>query len=211
MTKRILYFCPDYPQPSGGVKTLYRHVHRLREAGADAAVVHQKHGFRLDWHVYPAPVMWLEDRPQFGAEDFLVFPEVMADMVRQTAGFAGERAVISLSWLPSYARLQPGERWQDHGITRVLTTSPAIRRHLSWSMQIDVTLIPEYIDPALYVYRPGDKTRRISYLTRKDGSGEWLHGAVTRRGWLRPITSGRLCATWTSAPMHRLCASRPSL
>ena len=30
--------------------------------------------------------------------------------------------------------------------------------------------------------RPGEKRRRISYLTRKDDSGGWLHGALTRRG-----------------------------
>ena len=180
-TKRICYFCPDYPQPSGGAKTLYRHVHRLLQAGGDATIVHQKHDFHLDWHAYPAPVIWLEDRPQFGPDDILVFPEVMADMIRQTKGFAGQRAVISLSWQPSYARLQPGERWQDYGITHVITTSPAIRRHLTWCMEIEVSLVPEFIDPTLYAYRPAEKANRIAYLTRKDASGEWLRGVLSRR------------------------------
>ena len=80
---RIFYFSPDFPQPSGGVKTLYRHVHRLRELGFNAAIVHQKHGFRAAWHRFDVPVVWLEDRPQFSAADVLVFPEVMADAVRQ--------------------------------------------------------------------------------------------------------------------------------
>ena len=186
VTKRIRYFCPDYPQPSGGVKTLYQHVNCLSSAGIDAAIVHQKRDFRLDWHVYPAPVIWLEDRPQFGADDILVFPEVMPDLIRQTRGFAGQRVVISLSWLPSYTKLQAGERWQDSGISHVIATSPAVARHLSWSMQIHVTLIPALIHPELYFYRPADKTPSVAYLTRKDGSGEWLRGVIGRRGVAPP-------------------------
>lgn len=180
-TGRILYFCPDFPQPSGGTKTLYRHVSRLRAAGVDAAIVHQQHGFVLDWHTYAVPHLWLEDRPRFGPDDTLVIPEVMPDLIRQTKGFAGRRAVISLSWLPTYARLLPGERWQDHGITHVLTTSPAIRRHLEWSQEIDVTLLPEHVDPALYHYAPDAKQLDVTYLTRKDASGAWLAGVIARR------------------------------
>src|SRR5262245_31016929 len=125
---RILYFCPDFPQPSGGTKTLYRHVWRLRQLGFEAAIVHQRHGFTLTWHEYAAPVLWLEDRPTFGPADVCVFPEVMLDYIRQTQGFGGQRVVIALSWAPAYHRLRPGERWQDYGITQVITKSPLIKR-----------------------------------------------------------------------------------
>ena len=178
---RIFYFCPDFPQPSGGTRTLYRQVHRLHHAGLDAAIVHQRRGFVLDWHAYPAPVIWLEDRPRFGENDILVFPEVMGDMIRQTKGYAGQRIVIALSWLPSYSRLQPAERWQDHGITRAITSSPQIQRHLLWSQEIDVTLVPISIDETLYAYRPDDKELQVAYMTRKDTSGEWLRGVLTRK------------------------------
>ena len=179
--RRIFYFCPDFPQPSGGTKKLYRHVHRLHQAGVEAAIVHQRHGFVLDWHAYRAPVIWLEDRPRFGADDILVFPEVMADLIRQTKDYAGQRVVIAMSWQPAYARLQPGERWQDFGVTHVMTTSPVIQRHLAWSMEIDVALVQEFIDPALYTCRPEAKRLQIAYLTRKDASGEWLRGVFARR------------------------------
>ncbi len=179
---RIFYFCPDFPQPSGGTRTLYRHVMRLREAGFDAAIVHRERDFRLTWHHCPAPVIWLADRPRFEATDILVFPEVMPEWIQQTRHFAGRRVVIALSWLPSYARLQPGARWQDFGIHHAITTSPAVQRHLTWSMEIPVTLIPECIDAKHYVYQPGQKVREIAYLTRKDNSGEWLQGTLTRRG-----------------------------
>ena len=92
--RRILYFCPDFPQPSGGTKTLYRHAQRLRTLGFDAFIVHQKHSFALTWHSYTAPILWLEDKPQLHKDDVLVFPEVMLDFVRQTQNFAGQRIVI---------------------------------------------------------------------------------------------------------------------
>lgn len=179
--RRILYFCPDFPQPSGGIKTLYRHVDRLCQLGFDAYIVHQQHGFTLTWHDYQAPVIWLEDKPQFGPDDMCVFPEVMLDYIRQTQGFAGQRVVFALSWSPAYARLRPGERWQDYGITQVITKSPVVKRHLEWSMSIDVTLIGEYVDATRYVYEPRRKQPKVAYLTRKDASGEWLHGVLARR------------------------------
>ena len=91
---RILYFCPDFPQPSGGIKTLYRHVQTLAEMGFDAWIVHQKAPFRVTWHGYEAPTLWLSERPRFAPQDILVIPEVMPQVMQQTARFSGERIVI---------------------------------------------------------------------------------------------------------------------
>lgn len=179
---RIFYFCPDFPQPSGGTKTLYRHVHQLRQLGFNAAIVHQKRGFVLTWHPYTVPVIWLEDQPKFGPADICVFPEVMVEYVRQTQHFCGQRVVIALSWAPAYNRLRPGERWQDLGITHVLTKSLVIQRYLQWSMDLSATLVAEYVDPARYFYAPDEKKAQIAYLTRKDTSGEWLQGIFQRKG-----------------------------
>lgn len=188
----IYYFCPDFPQPSGGTKTLYRHVWRLNQLGFQAAIVHQKSGFQLTWHDYLAPVLWLEEKPPFRPDDILIFPEVMIDTIRQTSHFQGTRVVFALSWLPQYSRLKPGERWQDHGIEHVITKSPTIQRHLAWSMEIESTLIPDFINPDLY-FQPSSrdedeqetnntKKNIICYTTRKDQSGAWLQGILTRKG-----------------------------
>ena len=48
-------------------------------------------------------------------------------------------------------------------------------------MQTKVSRVPEFIDPSLYDYRPEEKMQRIAYLTRKDASGEWLRGVLSRR------------------------------
>jgi glycosyltransferase involved in cell wall biosynthesis len=179
---RILYFCPDFPQPSGGVKTLYRHVYRLRQLGYEAAIVHQRRGFTLSWHGYTAPVLWLEDQPRFGPDDILVFPEVMLDYIRQTQNFGGRRVVFALSWALNYARLRPGERWQDFGITQVLAKSPVVKRFLEWYMEIQVELVEEFIDPARYFRPPGAKQPQVAYLTRKDDTGTWLQAVLSRKG-----------------------------
>lgn len=150
--------------------------------GFEAAIVHQRRNFVLTWHGYTVPVLWLEDQPQLDENDICVFPEVMLDFIRQTQGFRGQRVVIALSWAPAYNRLRPGERWQDYGITQVMTKSPVIKRYLEWSMDINVALIHEYVDPERYQYRPGQKQPTIAYLTRKDASGEWLHGVLARKG-----------------------------
>lgn len=184
MIKRstIFYFCPDFPQPSGGIKTLYRHVWRLNQLGFNASIVHQKAGFTLDWHRYAVPVTWLEQKPTFRPQDVLVFPEVMIHTIRHTSHFQAKRVVFALSWQPAYSRLKAGERWQDHGISQVLTKSPTVKKFLAWSMEIEATLIPEFVDPDLYRYAPPEKKNKICYLTRKDQSGSWLQGVFMRKG-----------------------------
>ncbi len=184
---RICYFCPDFPQPSGGVKILYRHVRRLCDRGFDACLIHQKHGFMAEWQPERVPVLWLEDRPRFSADDIWVLPEVMADFARPTRQFAGRRVLFAQSWLPTLARLQPGERWQNLGVTHALTQSAVIQQWLEWSMALPVTRIPPYVDSGLYTHRPHEKQHTITYMTRKDAAGEWLRGALTRRG--EPFTS----------------------
>jgi hypothetical protein len=178
---RILYFCPDFPQPSGGTKRLYRHVQTLRQLGWDAYILHQRHGFALTWHGYQAPILWLEDRPEFRRSDVWVFPEVALEWIRQTQNLGDRRVVLALSWAPGYSRLRPGERWQDYGVAQALTPSPVIKRYLEWSTGIRVTLVDEYVDPTRYFPDPAGKLMQIAYLTRKDTSGEWLHGLLTRK------------------------------
>lgn len=179
---RILYFCPDFPQPSGGVKTLYRHVHRLCALGYDAYIVHRQRDFRLTWHDYPAPILWLSDRPLLTPDDVLVIPEVMHTLMQQTQRFAGQRIVIALSWSPVYWGLQPGQSWRDFGISRVMTVSPVIQDYVRWSMGLEATLYQEYVDPNLYHWEPDRKRLEVAYLTRKNRSGAWLQGVLQRRG-----------------------------
>lgn len=46
---RVYYLSPDLDKPSGGVRTIYRHVDVLTTLGIEAAVVHSRRGFRCTW------------------------------------------------------------------------------------------------------------------------------------------------------------------
>lgn len=68
----IHYVAPCLSRPSGGVRTMYRHVDALNAAGMPAAVVHERRGFRCTWFENRTRV---EYPPLVLDEDVLVFPE----------------------------------------------------------------------------------------------------------------------------------------
>lgn len=142
--------------------------------GFVASIVHEKKGFKLTSHGYEVPVVWMEDRPELGADDILVFPEGIPSYMKQTRHFTNTRVVIALSWAYVYLHLPKGENWKDYGISRAITPTPFIKAFLEWSMGIDVTLIGDYVDLTRFTYRPGKKKSKIAYMTRKSKIGEIL-------------------------------------
>ncbi|MCI0397679.1 MAG: tetratricopeptide repeat protein [Chloroflexi bacterium] len=180
----IYYVCPDYEAPSGGTKTIYRHVYLLNERGLDAAVLHQQRGFRLTWHGYQVPLDWLADRPRFAAGDVLVIPESMPGLIQQSSDFPGRRVVLALHWA---LHLPPDQRWQEFGIEQAITPSRVIADFLAWRMGLAATVIGSFVDPARFSYRPEAKRPLIAYMPRKDPAGDVLQAALSRReelaGW----------------------------
>lgn len=177
----IFYFCPDFSPPSGGTKRLYRHVFHLNRLGFKAFIVHYKKGFVLSWHGYKVPVKWLEDNLSFAANDTLVFPEGMPSLMKQTQHLNCSRIAIALNWHYIYNSLPKGENWKDYSITRAITPSPVIKNYLDLSMEVDVTLIDNYIDTNRYSYQPEKKKNKIVYLARKDSSGDILSFIFKRK------------------------------
>ncbi len=84
----VYVLSPDSETPTGGVKQLYRHVDVLNDNGLDAAIVHQRPGFRCSWFQNGTNIVHTgEIRP--GKDDLLVLPE---------------------SYGPGIVRIQPGVR-----------------------------------------------------------------------------------------------------
>lgn len=52
----IYYLSHDHPDPSGGIRVLYRHVDILRRNGIEAYVAHERRGFRCSWFDNQTPV-----------------------------------------------------------------------------------------------------------------------------------------------------------
>ena len=59
---KLLYLCPDYVPPAGGIRVIYRHVDVLRQNGYEAFVVHERHGFRCRWFDNDTPVLGWSSR-----------------------------------------------------------------------------------------------------------------------------------------------------
>jgi glycosyltransferase involved in cell wall biosynthesis len=177
----IYYFCPDFPQPSAGTKRLYRHVYHLNRRGYNAVIAHQTRGFELTWHEYRVPVVWIEDKLNIRPDDVLVYPEGLARLMQQTRDLPCRRVVIALNWAYIHRNLPKGETWLDYGINQALTPSPLIKSFLEWSMGLEVTLVGNYLDTKRYLYDPTIKRPKISYMARKDLSGDILHAVFNQR------------------------------
>lgn len=70
----VYYLSPHLPEPSGGVKVMYRHVDLLNEMGVSAAVLHEPDGFRCTWFANETRIV-SASTIRLCANDILVIPE----------------------------------------------------------------------------------------------------------------------------------------
>ena len=110
-------------------------------------IAHQRRGFKLTWHAYRVPVVWIEDRLDIRPDDVLVYPEGMVALMQKTRGLPCKRVAIVLNWAYIHRNLPKGETWLDYGINQAMTPSPLIKSFLEWSMGVDVTLVGNYRHP----------------------------------------------------------------
>ncbi|MEU5691042.1 glycosyltransferase [Actinosynnema sp. NPDC020468] len=76
MTGQVVYLAPDFAEPSGGMRAIYRHAETARAAGLDAKVWHFAEDFKCDWFATSATVVRGASL-DLGPNDLLVVPEVM--------------------------------------------------------------------------------------------------------------------------------------
>ena len=74
MAPTIYFLLADINVPSGGHKTMYRHVDLLNKIGLRAFVLHKKRGFRLTWFENNTAVTSIEDL-RLNPGDIAVFAE----------------------------------------------------------------------------------------------------------------------------------------
>ncbi len=84
----VYVLSPENDQPSGGIKILYRHADVLNRCGMDAAVLHQKSGFRCTWFENDTRVAYLPD-VRITEDDFLVVPEIYGPNIAALGGMPG--------------------------------------------------------------------------------------------------------------------------
>lgn len=191
--EKIFYICPDFAPPSGGIKRLYTHVQILRDNGYDAYIVHFNKGFRLTWFDHSVPIIYFSDNPSFSSADTLVIPEVFPGLAKKLRDVP-RKVVIALNPHSIFKFMDPGEDWKDYGVSWVMTNSPTIKKFIEWSMGIEnVILIGTAIDRNMFYYSPGEKTRKVSYITRKDSISPIVENILlSRKDGQRPFEFFRI-------------------
>ncbi len=168
-SRRILYVCPDYTEPSWGIGMLYTHVEILRAEGLDATIVHSDPRFRPGWLSSSAPVLGMAQAAAEGSdEQIVVVPEVLA-RDEATRSLAGRRIVfvqgtytvpLSLGSAPSFVAL---------GFEHAIAILPHVRHVLERHFATPATVVPPCI--AEHFFTPeatsGERKSRIVLVPPK--------------------------------------------
>jgi hypothetical protein len=164
---RILYLSHDNPRPSGGVRTLYRHVEILRNAGFDAYVVQHQNGFRASWFRSDAPVLYAEGGLAFGPEDWAVIPEDHSQALEGLRNVDCRKAIFCQGHYQIFESIAPTSSWADYGATAVLASSIPIRDFVRGVFGLEPAYIPLSLD--LDLFRPGTGRRelQVAFMPRK--------------------------------------------
>lgn len=186
----IYFLTPDHPEPSGGIRVIYRHVDILNAAGIEAYVLHWRPGFRCGWFDNATRVTdCVHARIRQG--DLLVVAEVDVDLLSHLPGplaYVIFNQNSHLTWRHAPERIarcyRPGS-----GLVCVVTVSRHNQRMLEMAFGEGlVERIHLSIDGALF--HPGERTRSrsIGYMPRRGHEDarqviEILHARGSLRDW----------------------------
>lgn len=179
------FFCLDTKgNPTAGVANIYEHVKVLTDLGFKAHIIHEHDDYKLragedgsmglaDWlgeeYAELSHISIQGQKLSIKPSDFIIIPEIFANIMEQVKGFPCKKVVFSQS--PSYLlELLPlGKRWTDFGFNDAITTSENQSTYLRSlfpvlnTMEIPVS-IPSY-------FKPSDKPKKpiITILCRDNG------------------------------------------
>lgn len=187
----IFYYCPDaFSFPSGGTRTLYRHVDILNAHGIEAAVLHHEPGFRLRWFENATRVVALPEATAT-PDDWVVLTEGQAHVVPQV--FPGLRKVIfNQGCFNTFGNYPLGYTGAYHyeDVPAVMVSSEEIERYLKLAFpRSHIHRVVYGIDPALFFYDPSIKKEQIAIMPRKNLEDIKQVLCILRaRGMTLPIT-----------------------
>jgi glycosyltransferase involved in cell wall biosynthesis len=167
----VYYFAWDYDVPSGGMRTIYRHVDILNSAGVPAAVMHGRRGFRCTWFPHQTRTTDVRSAP-LGPEDLLVVPETDVAPLRRQGG--GIRHVVfnqsgHLTWEKDPAGVT-GHYKHSPDLVGVMVVSEHSAELLEYAFGRPVHRVHLGIDPDLFYPPDAPNGRVISYMPRRGRS-----------------------------------------
>jgi glycosyltransferase involved in cell wall biosynthesis len=171
---RIIYVTPRTKAPVGGIRTMYRHVARLRHHGFDAYLYHVDQGYRPDWFREDVPMLYTADlrapdRLRLEPDDHIVFYESASNSIRFFSQYKGAtRHLFCQNHFLMFAALDElgVANWQALGVERCFASAGVIARAAEACLGFRaVPIVPYAIDHAQF--RPGPKRLQIAFMPRK--------------------------------------------
>ncbi len=144
---RVLYYVADTDVPSWGVGMIYTHVRMLCANGIEAAVLHERPGFRPDWLSFDASRLYRGDKSFRAApDDLLVVPEVFA--AEQDALKMSRRRVVFVQ-ASSYiaSGLGNARNYAQLGYQGAIAIMPHVSRIVERHYEVEAPVIPPCIAP----------------------------------------------------------------
>jgi glycosyltransferase involved in cell wall biosynthesis len=152
----ILYYAPDTDVPSWGIGMLYTHVRLLRANGIEAAILHQRPGFRPTWLDFDVPIVYARLHVDC---TLLVVPEVFAADPKILA-MARRRIVF----VQADSYIAPGLRdaadYRALGYDRAIAAMPHISAIVERHYGVAAPVVPPSIAPYFFADRDTLDTRR---------------------------------------------------
>ena len=120
--------------PTAGIANIYEHVKLLTELGFDASILHEKNDYKLkgdengqglaDWlgEEYAAlkHVSIEAGNLNINPSDFIIIPEIFANVMDQVKNFPCKKIVFSQSYDYLLELLTPGKRWNTDLVSMTL-------------------------------------------------------------------------------------------
>jgi len=170
--------------PTAGIANIYEHVKILNDLGYNASILHEKNDYKLrgdqegngiaDWlgeEYASLPHTSIESQQlNVSPADFIIIPEIFANIMDQVKGFPCKKVVFSQSYDYLLELLPIGKRWNvDYGFTDVITTTERQSNYLKTLFpSIQTHIVPVSI-PSYFKDSDKPKIPVVTILTRNQG------------------------------------------
>jgi glycosyltransferase involved in cell wall biosynthesis len=162
----VYYLCPDYQEPSGGIRVIYRHVDVLEQAGIPAAVLHHRPGFSAEWFEHSTRVL-AAPQVELSAADLLVVPEIYGPFLERLPSGPTLIGFNQNAYL-TFQHVQDGQLPAYDRFAAALAVSPDSAEYLRFAFPgLEVAVVGNAIDADRFHPDPGSPPRRLALLPGK--------------------------------------------
>jgi hypothetical protein len=182
--------CPDYDEPSGGIRRQYRTVDLLNEAGIPAAIMHRRAGFACSWFEHRTRIVTAGEIG-VSEDDVIAVPEIygasILDLpvgVRQV--IFNQNAYMTLESLTEAGPAAAAPYVDNPDLAAVTVVSDHNAALMGYAFpEAPIHRIHLAIDDAIHHPPAEPPPRRIAYMTRRraDEAAQVL-ALLQRRGAL---------------------------